>query len=278
MPIPSNVEDMIQKFEKRNGKTAFTKIKRKALADQLRKRIKDPYLINQGNASLCGPAVFIYYLAKRRPKQYAQYIIDLYEKGEADIGRLKVKPGRDCKDFKPGAAQGIMQADWVALAGLRDSENAFFDYDHPNDQIPGITLPGDIAKWFTLADSPAVRKNTNIIFDKSLYTLLQAHKLYRHGTCVCLFVGQKVLQGKSGGRCPADHWVVLNSPIQFDGKPVDGLLRKGLKVNDDKSLLSKKIQFLLYTWGEEYRWVNKANPKLIVKEFLDYFYGYVSAL
>jgi hypothetical protein len=42
--------------------------------------------------------------------------------------------------------------------------------------VPGITLPGDIAKWFTLAGSLAVRKNTNIFFDKSLYTLLQAHR------------------------------------------------------------------------------------------------------
>jgi hypothetical protein len=41
--------------------------------------------------------------------------------------------------------------------------------------------------------------------------------------------------------------VALNGPIQFDGKPVDNLLRKGLKVNDDKTLLSKKIQLLLYT-------------------------------
>jgi hypothetical protein len=278
MPIPSNVENMIRKFEKRNDNKAFTKIERKAVATQLRERIRKPSSINQGGASLCGPAVFIYYLAKRRPKQYVQYIIDLYEKGEADIGRLKVKPGGDCKDFNPVKKYEIMEADWVAWAGLRDSENAFFDYDHPNDQVPGITLPGDIAKWFTLAGSLAVRKNTNIFFDKSLYTLLQAHRQYRHGACVCLFVGQKVLRGKPGGRCPADHWVVLNSPIQFDGKPVDNLLRKGLKVNDDKTLLSKKIQLLLYTWKEEYYAVNRHNRNLTVKEFLDYFYGYVSAL
>jgi hypothetical protein len=119
MPIPANVENMIRKFEKRNDNKAFTKIERKKVATQLRERIKDPFLIDQGGASLCGPAVFIYYPAKRRPKQYAQYIIDMYEKGEADIGRLKVKPGGDCKNFKPDALYGIMEAEHVKARTLR---------------------------------------------------------------------------------------------------------------------------------------------------------------
>ena len=93
-----------------------------------------------------------------------------------------------------------------------------------------------------------------------------------------MFVGHKILRGLSGGRCPADHWVVLNSPIQFDGKPVDGLAGRGMQVNQKKTLLSKKIQFLIYTWNEEYYPVNRYNRNLTVKEFLDYFYGYVAAL
>jgi hypothetical protein len=277
MPIPNEVENMIREFEKRDGDEAFTNIERRKVAKQLRDRIENPSLINQGLSSLCGPAVFIYCLAKRKPKLYAKYIIDLYEKGEAKIGRLKVKPGMDCKNFDPIAEYEILEADWIALAGLRDSENDFFDYDNPNDQLPGITMPGDIAKWFAFSDFLAIRQNTNIFFDKSLYTLLQAHKKYISGACVCLFVGAHVLQGIPNGRSPADHWVVLNSPISIDGKPVSKLVAQGKKVNQDESLLSKKIQFSLYTWARDSYPVNKYDPGLTVGKFLDYFYGYVAA-
>lgn len=243
----------------------------------MRQRINKPSEISQGSSSLCGPAVFIYCLAKRKPQQYAQYIIDLYEKGEASIGRLKVKPGKDCKNFDPTANYGVMEADWIALAELRDSENDVFDYDHPDDQLPGITMPGDTAKWFAFSDFQAIRRNTNIFFDESLYTLLQAHKKYMSGACVCLFVGANVLQGFPKGRSPADHWVVLNSPIQIDGKPVSKLVAKGKTVNQDKTLLSKKIQFSIYTWAEPTYPVNKNDRNLTVEKFLDYFYGYIAA-
>jgi hypothetical protein len=173
-----------------------------------------PWHARQGSTStpsswnFVGPAVFLYWLSKRKPKQHAQYIIDLYEKGEASIGQLKVKPGIDCKNYDPIADYGIMEADWIALSGLRDSENDFLDYDHPNDRLSGITMPGDVAKWFAFPDFLAIRKNTNIFFDESLYTLLQAHKKYISGACVCLFAGAHVLQGIPMGRSPADHWVV----------------------------------------------------------------------
>jgi hypothetical protein len=278
MSIPSDVENMIREFEKRNGDAAFTKIERSKIAKQLRQRINKPYNIDQGSSSLCGPAVFIYCLAKRKPKQYAQYVINLYEKGEATIGRLKVKPDRDCKDFNPIAKYKMLEADWIALAGLRDSENDFLDYDHPDDQLSGITMPSSIAKWFALADFLAIRQNTNILFDENLYTLLQAHKQYMLGACVCLFVGAHVLQGIPKGRSPADHWVVLNSPIQIEGKSVSKLAAQGKNVNQDKTLLSKKIQFSIYTWAKSNYPVNQRNPNLTVEKFLDYFYGYVAAL
>jgi hypothetical protein len=277
MPIPNDVENLIRQFEKRNGDIAFSEIKRKTVAAELRRRIEDPSRIDQGQSSLCGPAVFIYCLAKRKPMQYAQYVIDLYEKGEATIGRLKVKPGEDCKNYNPAVDQLISDVDWIALAGLRDSDNNFLDYDNPNDQIAGITLPGAISEWFAFADFLAVRKNTNIIFDESLYTLLQAHKKHVSGASVCLFVGANVLQGFPKGKSPADHWVVLTSPIKIDGKPVNKLIAQGKKVNQDNGLLDKKIQFSIFTWKDNSYPVNRSDPNLTVGKFLDYFYGYVAA-
>lgn len=277
MPITNDVEKMIQEFEGRNGDVAFTKIDRKLVATQLRDRLKVPGLVDQGNSSLCGPAVFIYCLAKRKPKVYAQYVIDLYEKGEATIGRLQVKPGMDCRNYQLPAESGMAGADWIALAGLRDSENGFLDYDSYKDQAAGITLPGDVAKWFAFGDFLAIRNKTNTVLDKDLQTLLKAHQSHACGACVCLFVGSHVLQGFAKGKSPADHWVVLESGIRIDGMPVDPLLAQGKKVNQDSSLMSKKIEFTVFSWADGSYPVNRRKPNLTVEEFLDYFYGYVAA-
>jgi len=122
---------MICEFEKRDGDVAFPKIKRQDVADQLRRRIEKSSTIRQGNSSLCGPAVYIYSLAKRKPKQYVRYVIELYEQGEGGIGRLQVKPRMHCKNFDPATDQTIAAVDWIALAGLRDSENTPSDPNGP---------------------------------------------------------------------------------------------------------------------------------------------------
>lgn len=275
--IPKDVEKMIQEFEGRNGDVAFAKFKRTTVASELRKRLLNPKEINQGQSSLCGPAVFVYCLARRKPNVYAQYVIDLYEKGEATIGRLNVKPGRDCKNYQPPAESKMDAVDWIALAGLRDSENRVLDYDAYTDQLSGITLPGDVAKWFAFGDFKAIRNVTNKVFDKDLHTLLKAHQAFSTGACVCLFVGANILQGFPKGKSPADHWVVLASAIRIDGKAADPLLAQGRKVNQDEALMSKTIEFTMFTWADDSYCVNHFKPTLTVGEFLDYFYGYVAA-
>ena len=266
----------INDFERRTDKGTFPHIDRKKVANQLRERVRDPSLIDQLGSSLCGPAVFLYINALKNPKRYADYIIDLYEKGEASLGDLKIKPGRDCKNYKidPGK---IAAADWIGLAGLKDSVNAAFDYQSPDNQFSGITLPHNLQHWFRASGFRLVLNKTNLVFDKGPYTLLQANQKHQSGSFVCLFVGVKVLLGSRKGKVPADHWVVLNSPIRIDNQPVAKYYALGKEVNEDKSLFTKKLDFSAYTWGEAKYSVRKRNHHLTVGDFLDYFYGYISA-
>ena len=48
--------------------------------------------------------------------------MDLYDKGQAQFGTLKVKPGDACRNYDP---KKIAPVDWVALASLRDSDNRY---------------------------------------------------------------------------------------------------------------------------------------------------------
>jgi len=101
-----------------------------------------------------------------------KYIIDLYERGEATIGGLKVKSGSDCKNYKipPGS---IALVDRIGLASLRNSENTMFDYDSTTDRFAGITLPSGLLRCFKASGYTQVENKTNLMFDKNLHTLFQ---------------------------------------------------------------------------------------------------------
>ncbi|MCP4118673.1 MAG: hypothetical protein GY737_25420 [Desulfobacteraceae bacterium] len=99
MTTSTSPNQLINQFAHRNDKAAFPKFHRNVVENQLRDRLAHPWKINQGMTSLCGPAAFLYCIAVKNPGKYVKYIIDLYEKGEAAIDALSIKPGRDCKNI-----------------------------------------------------------------------------------------------------------------------------------------------------------------------------------
>ena len=277
MTSPASVSHILAEFKKKKTKGVYKHFSnRTVIAIQIQDRINNPHLIDQGFSSLCGPTALLYSLVKKLPLVYAKYITDLYDNGIAKLGSLKVEPSSDNKNYNLPSAAGMSQVDWIGLAGLRDSENDFFDYQSYKDKTAGITMPGDLLSWFIQAGFTDGINDTNLIDDEDLYTLLTAHKKKQSGHAVCLFVGANVFSGTKGGRATADHWVVLNSPILIDNQSVQALLAKGKPVNDDNTLLSKKLSFNVFTWGNDAYPVNQSFSNLTVKYFLDYFYGYIS--
>lgn len=273
---------LVQKFAARSGASAFPGlgVSRATFAMDLMDHINSPSSINQQNSSLCGPSVFLYSLLTKTPETYAQYVIDLYEKGYAKIGALTVKPGADCKSYRVPAASGrtISAVDWVSLASLRDGSNAWFDYQDPTDDASGITLPSTVTGWFkNSAKFSEVHNQTNVFFNDDLLTLIQAHQKYCAGHKVCLFIAADVLEGNKGGSKFPDHWVVLSSQIMINGSLATTLAKQGKKVNDNEALYDSTLEFTVCTWGQPSRGVDDYWPNLTVREFLDYFYGFVSA-
>jgi hypothetical protein len=272
----SNAIQLVIDFKARKGGGAFAHLNRQTVANDLAARLTNPYLINQSEASLCGPAAYMYCLASKSPQVYAQYIIDLYEKGEATIGKISIKPGGDCKNYKMSGVR-MSPVDWIGLASLRDSSNSFLDYDSVQDQLSGITTPETMGNWFKQSDFTSVANNTNLLFDKGINTLFEASLKYISGAYTCLFIGSSVFSNHKKGKAPADHWVVLTSSITIDGKPaatIKPLLNKTLAYDD---FLKKKIDFGVYTWGSANYRISALNKSLTVETFLDYFYGYISA-
>ncbi len=248
---------MVCDFLKRSGVMHFKKLNRYDVAVGMLMRIANPGLIRQGEASLCGPAALLYNIASSSPVMYIRYAIDLFEKGQAKLGRIHVKPGSDVKNYSPS----LSQVDWLTMASLRDSENWFFDYDSAGREVAGITLPGELADWFRKAGYRDVREDTNLsaAFTKGKSTIDEVNRLRSLDYCVCLFIGASMLEEKNQakkGSIADRHWVVQRTRIEYAGD---------------------NVSFKVFTWGDgEYK-VPEGSKRLSYDQFTQNFYGYVAA-
>jgi len=271
-----------------SGRTEFAKA--------LELRSSDPSLIDQDRTPLCGPAAFIHCIAKDRPEDYMRYVLELAMTGVGKLGNLTVRPSADCRNnaslTRPGLiGRAIDPVDWVALASLRDSSNAWLEMNGPDSNAAGITAGGSMASWFRATGwYPNGVSNSTYHFAKSFTEESFEHLLrinQRMNSHVCMLIRSAIIanssmdvgRNKFGKNTPKtwfgtpDHWIVLNmgNRIRIDQRipPPHGSLRP-------KGLGNKPLDFSFWSWRRTYHVSNRV-PKITAKEFFPYYYGYVSA-
>jgi hypothetical protein len=262
MSAQDDAKALIDSFADRtNPPGVWLHIDRTALAQGLRARIDNPDLINQGQASLCGPADFFRDLAIDDPVTYARAAIELYETGATYVGQQKIRPCHDLKIHLIPPHANIDPADWVLSASLRDQDNWFFDYQSETDDFAGITMPHSMADWFRKAGYTEIVNDTNIYVCKDLANAKAASKLFGRGYKVSLFINADMLKAdtQNDPSVTPDHWVGLTSSISFAGIEADP---------------ASKVSFEVYTWGG--RQNVPASGSLSIKHFLSNYYGYVA--
>jgi hypothetical protein len=244
------------------------------IARRVYQRINEPSRINQSGASLCGPAVFMYCLAKDAPALYVQYIRDLFVEGKATINSLVVEPSNACKNGRLVVGSGdnrrsINAVDWIALASLRDSENRVFRHRSVSSDTSGITLPGSLVNWFTAAGYSQVQEKTQFAASHRPEHLLNAIRDHQHNKNVCLFIADKVVKGPWTLKTIPTHWAVLS-----EVRPIT-ISHRSDSVQTQQSFEEQIPSIRAYSWGEE-RF--DLNPKrLSLGEFSNYYFGYVVA-
>lgn len=234
-PAVAKALKLIEEFKKRNNRAGrFYSIPRTQVADGLAERVEDPSKINQGAAQLCGPAALLYSVAQDHPEMYAQFAIDLFEKGEGRLKDLVITPGDDLMRAVPPKGS-IDMADWVTLASIRDSENWFgFSYCDTQQAVAGITWPNEFEKWFKKIGYTKVVNKASKWSTQDRFNAQEASRLYDDEDYhVVLLLNDKLLT-QTGHRTyehsvatPPTHYVVLRSKIQF----------------------SPTVKFDVYTWG-----------------------------
>ena len=256
--------------------------------DSLTQRINDPSKIHQQRSPLCGPAAFMYCIARTAPETYRKYVEDLAYHGEAMLGSLHVKPRPEClnETAKNIRDIGIDPVDWIALASLRDSSNDFLSVT-AGSSLAGITLPSTLADWFRqsgLFPGGVSKQASTSSTEHGLDSLIEANCRHRSGSCVCLFLRAAIIGGggrlginKLGGKDTPktwsgapDHWVVLVSDIHLGRQ--QNLIPFSCSLPRTDGLEDEPLRARIYTWGRE-----RPMSASRVGNFLPYYYGFVGA-
>jgi hypothetical protein len=250
--------EFVCKFMLRSGNPCWPGLDRDQVGASLLMRIANPSFIDQNQASLCGPSALMFGLAADHPGDYAKFAIELFEKGEAPLGRHNtVRPSSGLRRTNPGL--DIDQADWMTSGSLRSSENIVWPYSSTDAQVGGITTAWELARWLGDAGYRDVREETNAVRDKDESNLREASRLYEAGYRTVLFIDSGLLytktQSKDSGIADR-HWVVLTSKVQ---------------------IASGNVNFTVYTWGAGERTVpENPNVPLSLNAFLENYHGYVA--
>jgi len=252
---------LINAFAAASGTGAWPSLNRATLAKQLNSKLATPDLVNQAQTPFCGAAAFVRALVISKPDDYAQAAIDLFSTGEAKIGSLSIKPGNTTRNSAP--QKSTDQADWLMLAGIRDSGNTLLSAAGLlGGNAAGITLPGTLAEWFTSAGFTVINK-CDVLQTIPVVRACQITEAnnYRSSHHVILFIDENVMEATNQADETSmypDHWVTLTTPI------TDG----GLLAYNDAISLS------VHSWGGIV--AIPTTPPLQKKYFLNKFYGYLA--
>lgn len=246
-------------------KSSWPRLDEKTVIDRIDELKKHPNLIDQGALGLCGEAAFFHHVLQRRPILFGSMAKLLFMDGIGFIGDLVIRPDWIFPDLRnadypaivaarlieqaldPTLASIPPQADWMVLSALRDSENAFLDYQGtPQETISdGSYFEDELFQWYKksgLYTLVTLDTDTDLAHVKT--SVLKTTNNH-----IALRVNIEMIQVDTG-----NHIISLESPLLID------------EVNDS-------VIFDYWTWGEaSFRTFNKT-----VQDFTDNYLGAIIA-
>ena len=266
-----------------------------------------PRLIDQVSTNMCGPASFMYCVAREYPDEYAKYVLSLAMHGKGSIGSLTVSP--------PNAATveiggDIAPVDWVALASIRD-DKTLSRMTSAKTGIGGMTFPGPLTDWFNKTGLFKATNETSPV-PKALFTsgsgsldepttslndLLKINN--SPADYVCLLVRARIFKAATSMALGnPDHWVVMTDntnnnrikittqsgqtlmPIPLGTEVVMTYPGDFLRVDENirkerERLEAGTLNFRVYTWGDIVDINASHGGRLTVKRLLADYFGFV---
>lgn len=260
-----------QAYKKGTPQDPFSK---QRIEQQIQNRLAGYNFPNQAFTSLCGAAAFFYCLLKNQPSIYEQVAWDFWNYGSVRIGKLDIKPSKDCRHPKDISKQGVSGLDWMTLASLRDSENIFMDYQVRNpsstigfftEGLAGITPVSTAKGWFEKVGAKCVFDNTMLWTPFGLNHAKLKHlldlNLYagKSDYNVIVLIGAGMLRGGEGSS--KNHWIVWEDKLTL--------------INGDEiteaTPLTEQVKLEAFSWGEVK--TNYLKSGFTLSDALDHIFG-----
>ena len=186
---------------------------------EMRRRLHNPFRVNQGQQPFCGPASVLFELIRKFPLRYVSLCQSLYETGGFQAQTRHIQASETLRQASQGELR-MGSADWMVLATLRESENFIFPVE-PNApelvrNIAGMTKFWEMKGWVReLLEYPKVEYfHTYVLRDLAALKKSQAI-LDQGGVALGLITAENLLgQNKSRITVP-NHWVTLVGNIHI---------------------------------------------------------------
>jgi hypothetical protein len=234
-------KDKIADFEFSKVPGVWPNLDKRQIIYELRSRLENPFLVNQGSQPLCGPATVIFELIRKQPVKYVEICRSLYQIGGFHTQSGKwIFPSNNLRES--GGDLKMPQVDWMLSATLRESENLLFPVAPDSPQlirnISGMTKSWEISGW--LKEILGYRKigyNNAYLFGDFPALRVAAEVVDAGGVALALVTAKGLLIDELPLLPYPTHWIVILGGIKIE----------------ETTRERHRIKFDCYSWGRKLR-------------------------
>ncbi|GAA3639726.1 hypothetical protein GCM10022200_24000 [Microbacterium awajiense] len=144
--------ELADDFEASTDAGRWPRLSKARIVAQLRDRLAQPWLVDQGPTNTCGPAAVVFELIRRSPRRYVRLVRSLFKDADFTMKdgsrittsmRLRAAPART--ETEDGRTRTVPDVDWLVLAALRESANVV--YAGPRAFDRGGSTHWEVAGW-----------------------------------------------------------------------------------------------------------------------------------
>lgn len=248
-------EAAIAVFEQVITPGAWTYLDKRTLITEIRDRVRNPYLIDQGGQPFCGPASVLFELARKHPLRYVELCRHLYIIGGFHSASTYIAASDRLLKVSQGNLR-MSQVDWMLLSTFREMENILFPVE-PNAPDLIRNLAGMTKSWEMKGWVREILRYKHVDYHHAFLTndmqaIHQASEVVQQGGVAFALITAEGLLTDNPPRIPLPtHWVSFLGNL---------------------SMQAIEIEFDIYTWSK------KIHLQVDIPSFKKYLWATVTGL
>jgi hypothetical protein len=223
--LVKQAEAAIAQFEKSIAPSAWDFLDKATIIAEMRSRINNPFLVNQGKQPFCGPASVLFELVRTAPVRYVEICQTLFLTGGFS-GKTKFIMASDPLRHASRGNLQMGQADWMILATMRDMENILFAVAPNTPEIirnlAGMTKPWELQGWLTEILGYSTVKYHQAYLSNDIQALTAAANAFQSGgSAFALVTAEGLLAGNPPPIPLPTHWITIMGNLRVQKNTID---------------------------------------------------------